>query len=39
MSLKKNIKLLAIIQIFLAFLMLIPLLVSYFYGETRTHKE
>ena len=35
MSLKKNIKLLAIIQIFLAFLMLIPLLVSYYYGETR----
>ena len=35
MSLKKNIKLLAIIQIFLAFLMLIPLLVSHYYGETR----
>ena len=35
MSFKKNIKLLAIIQIFLAVLMVVPLLVSYYYHETK----
>ena len=35
MSLKKNIKLLAFIQIFIAILMLVPLGVSYRYGETK----
>ncbi len=33
MDLRKNIKLLAIIQIFIAFLMVVPLLVSLYYGE------
>lgn len=35
MSFKKNIKLLAFIQIFIALLMLVPLGVSYRYGETK----
>ena len=35
MSFKKNIKLLAFIQIFIAILMLVPLGVSYRYGETK----
>ena len=35
MSFKKNIKLLAFIQIFIALLMLVPLFVSYWYGEAR----
>ena len=35
MSFRKNIKLLAIIQIFLALLMLVPLAVSYYYHETK----
>ncbi|MBQ6672339.1 MAG: TrkH family potassium uptake protein [Spirochaetales bacterium] len=35
MNIKKNIKLLALIQIFLAFLMLAPLIVSYHFGEIR----
>ena len=35
MNIKKDIKLLALIQIFLAFLMLAPLIVSYHFGEIR----
>ena len=35
MSFKKNIKLLAFIQIFIAILMLVPLFVSYWYGESK----
>ena len=35
MSFKKNLKLLAFIQIFIAILMLVPMFVSYRYGEAR----